>query len=87
MTATFIPVEDIEADFEATALSGVPLALTAAVKPDYATNRAVGWSIVSSGTTNASLAGNVLTASDGGTVTVRGTIINGVSQDPQVHFV
>ncbi|MDR1786651.1 MAG: hypothetical protein LBR23_09370, partial [Spirochaetaceae bacterium] len=85
VTATFIEVEDIEAGFGETAPSGVPLTLAAAVKPAWATNRAIGWSIVESGTTGVSLDGDVLTAPDGGTVTVRAVIIYGAS--PAEHFV
>ncbi|MDR1785978.1 MAG: hypothetical protein LBR23_05895, partial [Spirochaetaceae bacterium] len=87
VTATFVPVEGINPLFGETAPSGVPLALAAAVEPEDATNRTVGWSIAYPGTTNASLDGDALTAPDAGAVTVRAVIINGISQDPPEDFV
>ncbi|MDR1785479.1 MAG: hypothetical protein LBR23_03325, partial [Spirochaetaceae bacterium] len=77
VTEEFLPVEEIKRGFGKTVPSGEPLTLVGTVQPYWATNRTIGWSLVAGGTTNASLAGNVLTIPDGGDVTVRATVVNG----------
>ena len=57
----------------------VPLTLTGTVTPDNATNQTIVWSLKDKGTTNATLSGNILTATDSGTIVVTATIANGVS--------
>ena len=74
----FVPVTDI---------TGVPteatvnqaLTLTSTVEPSDATNQTIIWSVFAPGTTGATIAGNVLTATAAGTVTVRATILNGLT--------
>ena len=60
-----------------TATAGTSLALTGTVNPSNATNKAITWSVVSSGTTGATINGNTLNATAAGTVTIRATITNG----------
>jgi len=57
---------------------GVPLTLVGTVNPNDATNKTIVWSLVSAGTTGATLSGNALTATAEGTVTVMATIMDGV---------
>ena len=57
--------------------AGEPLALTGTVLPSDAAVREIVWSIIRPGTTNATLTGNVLTATAGGNVTVRATVVGG----------
>ena len=59
------------------AFVGTPLTLTGTVLPGNASNQTIVWSLVNAGTTGASLAGNILSATAAGTVTVRATIVNG----------
>jgi len=59
----------------------VPLTLTATVTPADATNQTIEWSVKDAGTTGATITeGNILTATDEGTVTVTATIANGASR-------
>ena len=50
------------------------------VNPPEATNQTIAWSVVSEGTTGASISRNTLTTTAAGTVTVRATIVNGLTQ-------
>ncbi len=62
-----------------TVTAGAPLTLTGTVAPADATNQTIVWGIVDAGTTNATISGNTLSTSATGTVTVRATIINGLT--------
>ena len=62
-----------------TAIAGIPLTLTGTVSPSNATNRAIAWSVVSAGTTGATISGSTLRTTAAGTVTVRATIANGTT--------
>ena len=59
--------------------ANVPLTLTGTVVPSDATAQTIVWSLVNAGTTGATLSGNVLTATAGGNVTVRATVVGGGS--------
>ena len=69
-----------------TGISGVPatttvgtLTLTGTVKPDNATNKTIVWSVVSAGTTGATINGIILNTTAAGTVKVRASIKKGAS--------
>ena len=74
----FIPVFAI-VDVPSTATVGVALTLTGRVLLPSATNQTIKWSVVSAGTTGATINGNTLNTTAEGTVKVRATIINGAS--------
>jgi uncharacterized repeat protein (TIGR02543 family) len=86
VTEEFVSVTNIILTSPDAVASGTPLTLNASAAPGWATNRAIEWSLVDSGTTGASLTGKVLTASEGGTAVVRAVVINGLSQNPAQHF-
>ncbi|WP_461245849.1 formylglycine-generating enzyme family protein [Treponema sp. R6D11] len=75
----FVRVEFIEGVPESGTV-GTPLALNAAIRPVFASNTDIVWSVVDGGTTGASISGNILTATARGTVTIRATIVNGVAE-------
>ena len=76
--AIFIAVTDIiNLPLEATV--GTPLTLTGTVVPSDATNKTITWSVVSAGTTGATISGKTFKATAGGIATVRATIINGLA--------
>lgn len=58
---------------------GKPLALSGMVNPASATNKLIIWSIVNPGTTGAEISENILTATAEGTVSVKATIVNGLT--------
>ena len=83
---TACPTEgDSSSSFTAVAsITGVPatgtvgsFSLSGIVSPTAATNKTIAWSVVSAGTTNATISGNTLTTTAAGTVTVRATIAKG----------
>jgi hypothetical protein len=74
----FVPVTNITG-VPTTATVGTGLALTGTVAPTDATNQTIAWSVVSAGTTGATISGNTLNATATGTVTVRATITNGLT--------
>ena len=77
----FVPVTNITG-VTTTAKVGTPLTLTGTVAPTDATNKTIEWSVISAGTTNATITGsalNTFNATAAGTATVRATIINGTS--------
>ena len=82
---TFIPVTEI-IDPPISKIAGTPLQLTATVVPENATSRAIIWTLVNAGNTQAQLDQDtfVLTASAAGTVTVLATIPSGLA--PGVDF-
>jgi len=59
--------------------AGILLVLTGTVAPVNSTFKAIIWSVVDAGTTGAIINGNGLNALAAGTVVVRATIINGIS--------
>jgi uncharacterized protein YjdB len=69
----------------ATAGRGVALTLVGAVEPDNATFQNIVWTVDNAGTTGATIGGSsndVLNTTANGTVAVRATIANGLSNDP-----
>jgi endo-1,4-beta-xylanase len=77
-TSDFVAVAEIT-DVPTTATAGTPLTLSGVVHPANATNKTIAWSVQNAGTTNATIAANVLTVPNAGTVTVRATIANGAT--------
>ena len=61
-----------------TANAGTPLALTGTVAPTNATFKAITWSVVTAGTTGATISGSTLNTTASGTVRVRAAIVNGI---------
>jgi endo-1,4-beta-xylanase len=59
--------------------AGTPLPLTGTVVPANATNKTIVWSVVSVGTTGASVSGTTLNATAAGTAKVRATIADGTA--------
>ena len=59
------------------ATAGTPLTLNGTVNPSNATSRTIAWSVVSAGTTGATISGNTLNTTAAGTATIRATIANG----------
>ena len=75
----FIPVTDITG-VPTAAEAGVPLPLTGTAEPNNATTPGpILWSVVNAGTTGATITGDTLNATAGGSVTIRATIVNGAS--------
>ena len=75
----FVAVSDIS-DVPTETEINTPLTLTATVSPINATNQTIVWTIKEAETTGANITdGNILTATDVGTVTVTATITNGAS--------
>ncbi|MBE8189539.1 MAG: hypothetical protein HAW58_01405 [Candidatus Thioglobus sp.] len=62
-----------------TAEVGTDLTLTADVVPDFATDHNITWTVDAAGSTGATLAGNVLSTTAAGVVSVRATTANGIS--------
>ena len=83
----FVPVTDITG-VPAAATAGVNLELSGKVVPANATNQTIDWSVLSAGTTGATVSGNTLSTKAAGTVTLRATITNGltVSTDYTQNF-
>jgi len=77
--AFFIKVAFIEGVPE-TGTAGTPLTLTANVRPAFASNKSIIWSIKDAGTTGAVINGNILIAAASGTVTIRAVIQDGTAQ-------
>lgn len=79
ITVSYVPVTNIT-NVPTAAIVGTPLTLTGTVVPSNATNKTIAWSVVSAGSTGATCSSvGVLSASAGGSVTVRATITNGSS--------
>ena len=68
-----IYVTDIT-DVPAMVMVGIPLTLGVTVIPINATNQTITWNIIDAGDTGTSLNGNILTATNAGTITVMATI-------------
>ena len=75
----FIRVEFIEG-VPVTGSAGTPLTLTGTVRPAYASNKDIVWSVEDAGTAGASIDGNILNADTSGTVIVKAIITNGVAE-------
>jgi len=59
---------------------GTPLALTATIRPAFASNKNIVWLVKDARTTEASISGNILNALEGGIVTIRAIIANGIAE-------
>jgi len=77
ITITFVAVNGITG-VPTTAFVGT-FDLSGTVTPSNATNKTIAWSIKLSGTTGATISGNTLTTTTAGTVTITGTIANGIA--------
>jgi len=78
-TPEFIPVTDITG-VPTTATAYIPLTLSGTVIPNDATNKTIIWTVDNPGTTGANITGgNILNATDAGSVTIKATIVNGIS--------
>ncbi|MCL1878777.1 MAG: protein kinase [Defluviitaleaceae bacterium] len=77
--AAFVPVTSITG-VPMTATAGQPLTLSGTANPSNATNRNITWSVVNAGGTGATISGNRLSATSGGTATIRATVVNGRTQ-------
>ncbi|WP_461247346.1 ATP-binding protein [Treponema sp. R6D11] len=59
---------------------GTPLTITGKVRPAFASNTDIVWSVVDGGNTGANISGNILIATSSGTVTIRATVANGKAE-------
>jgi len=75
----YIHVASIEGVPE-TGEAGTPLILTGNVRPAFASNKDIVWVVIDAGTTGASISGNILNTSAGGTVKIRAIIANGEAE-------
>ncbi|MCL2842386.1 MAG: putative Ig domain-containing protein, partial [Oscillospiraceae bacterium] len=78
-TSEFRPVTSI-IGVPTTATVGTDLALAGTAVPSTATNRTIVWSVYNAGTTGATISGTTLRTTAPGTVVVRATIINGLTE-------
>lgn len=76
---TFVAVTNITG-VPTAAVAGTPLTLTSVVTPAGATNRTIVWSVQNAGATGATVSGNTLSTTAAGTVIVRATIVNGLTE-------
>jgi len=83
VAAGHIPVTNITGA-PTTAIARTPLQLTGTVNPANATNRTITWSVVTAGTTGASISGNTLTTTAAGSVTIMATVVGGTA--PNVNY-
>lgn len=82
-----VPVESITISYAPQSpVAGTPVTLSATVTPINAANQTITWSVLQAGTTSATISGNTLNTSATGTVTIRATIVNGISTNPQINF-
>jgi len=75
----FIRVASIEG-VPQTGETGTPLTLTGTIRPAFASNKDIVWSVKEAGNTGASISGNILNAAEIGTVTVKAVIANGMAE-------
>ena len=59
---------------------GTPLTLTGTIRPFFASNKNIIWSVKDAGTTGAGISGNILNTVARGTVTIRATITDGIAE-------
>jgi len=77
----FISVKYID-NITTSTTAGVPLMITARVVPGNATHQTIVWSIMSAGSTGATITGgNILNTTAAGTVIVEARIVNGIGTD------
>ena len=76
---TFVAVTDITG-VPATTTAGTPLTLSGTVAPANATNQTIVWSVRNAGATGATISGDTLSPTAAGTVVVRATITNGLTE-------
>jgi hypothetical protein len=69
-----------------TTIAGTPLVLTGNVFPDNATYQHISWSILDTGTTNATIIGRTLYAKNAGTVVVTATVKDGTDLNPDKDY-
>jgi len=74
-----IPVTNI-IDVPTTTTATFPLTLTGTVVPSNATNQTIVWSVQDAGITGASISGNILNTTAGGTAVILATIENGIAE-------
>ena len=74
----YVRVEFIEGVPE-TGRAGTPLTLMGTIRPAFASNKNIVWSVEDAGTTGAGISGNILNANAGGIVTIRALIANGMA--------
>ena len=79
VNTAFVPVTNITG-VPTTATAGVDLALSGTVAPANATNKTIVWSVHNAGGTGATISGSTLSTTAEGTVTVRATIANGLTE-------
>ncbi|MCL2637760.1 MAG: fibronectin type III domain-containing protein [Oscillospiraceae bacterium] len=77
--AAFVPVANI-ANIPANQTVG-SFPLDGVVEPENATNKGIIWTVVTPGTTGASIAGTTLTTTNTGDVLIRASIANGLAND------
>ena len=77
--AAFVPVTNISG-VPTTGTAGTPLTLSGTVTPSNATNKTIAWSVLSAGTTGATISGRTLNTTAEGIVTVTASIANGAAQ-------
>ncbi|MBE8189907.1 MAG: arginine--tRNA ligase [Candidatus Thioglobus sp.] len=82
ITPAPVPVASVTINSTNTVVAGATLQLNAEVLPSDATTPTVSWAITEAGTTGATLAGNVLSTANAGTVIVTATA-DGVTSDTQ----
>jgi hypothetical protein len=78
VTLSFVAVTDI-INLPNVAIVGTPLTLTGTVVPNNATYQTIDWSVVSAGTTEATIISNTFFATAAGTAVIMATIANGVA--------
>jgi len=74
----FIRVAHIEGVPE-TGEAGKPLTLTGTIRPAFASNKDIVWSVLDAGTTGAEITGNILNTAADGIVAIRAIIANGIT--------
>ncbi len=79
-----IPVTDITG-LPTSATAGTSLTLSGTVEPSNATNKTITWSVLSAGTTGATLSGNTLSTPNPGTILLEATVVNGLTTSTHYH--
>ena len=78
LTVSHVPVTNISG-VPTTSTATLSLTLTGTVVPSNATSQSITWTVQNQGTTGATISGNTLNTTSAGTVTVRATIVNGLT--------
>ena len=88
-------IENLELVVPVTGITGIPgqmlstdspLTLAGVVAPTDATNQTIVWTIEDAGTTGATISGNALSATDSGTLTLKATIVDGLTDGDFVDY-